>query len=262
MDRFTGPGTPLTRHGFAAATTALRAAPEALWAVLSVETSGCGFLPDRRPKILFERHFFHRLTRGRFDATNPAISGASPGGYGAGGANQYDRLGEALRLDEAAALASASWGIGQIMGANHAAAGFANAAAMVVAFTASEDAQLAGMTAFIVASKLAPAIEHRRWADFARGYNGPDYAKNRYDERLAAFCRQFAARGVPDVVLRAAQVLLTYLGADPGGIDGFAGAKLTAALRAFQGRTKRAVTGRAGLTTLAALTAAVDQAQA
>jgi hypothetical protein len=43
-----------------------------IWAVFSVETSGCGFLTDRRPKILFERHIFSHLTNGRYDAQNPA----------------------------------------------------------------------------------------------------------------------------------------------------------------------------------------------
>nr|MBP6798835.1 DUF3380 domain-containing protein [Luteimonas sp.] len=40
----------------------------ALKAVAEVESSGSGFLaaPDRRPKILFEGHVFHRLTAGRF----------------------------------------------------------------------------------------------------------------------------------------------------------------------------------------------------
>ncbi len=42
-----------------------------LWAVLSVETSGCGYLPDKRPKILFERRVFSRLTGHRFDADDP-----------------------------------------------------------------------------------------------------------------------------------------------------------------------------------------------
>jgi hypothetical protein len=36
-------------------------------AVLTVETLGSGFLPDRRPRILFERHFFPSETKGAFD---------------------------------------------------------------------------------------------------------------------------------------------------------------------------------------------------
>jgi hypothetical protein len=89
-----------------------------IWAVLTVETMGSGFLPDRRPQILFERHIFRRETDGAFDATAPEVSSPAAGGYGALGAHQYDRLGQAIRLDRQAALRSTSWGIGQVMGFN------------------------------------------------------------------------------------------------------------------------------------------------
>ena len=51
MVEFVGPGLPLTQRGVDAATTSLGVEPAALWAVLAVETSGCGFLSDRRPKM-------------------------------------------------------------------------------------------------------------------------------------------------------------------------------------------------------------------
>jgi hypothetical protein len=44
-------------------------------ALLEVETVDAGFLPDGRPKILFEAHLFSRLTGGRWDASHPDISG-------------------------------------------------------------------------------------------------------------------------------------------------------------------------------------------
>jgi hypothetical protein len=64
--------------------------PAVLWSVVVVETSGCGFLPDRRPFILFERHIFSRQTGRRFDASHPEISGP-PRGYGRAGIHQYNR---------------------------------------------------------------------------------------------------------------------------------------------------------------------------
>jgi len=80
-----------------------------IWSVLGVETSGCGFLPDRWPKLLFERHIFHRLTGGRFDAEDPDVSQPTPGGYGRSGAHQYNRLAAAaIALNRGAALQSAS----------------------------------------------------------------------------------------------------------------------------------------------------------
>src|SRR5512135_2161018 len=107
---FAGNGEPITADGFTASVNKLGIEPAALWSVVAVETSGCGFLADRRPKILFERHIFHKETASRFDAQAPDISNEDPGGYGASGANQYVRLAKAIALDRNAALHSASWG--------------------------------------------------------------------------------------------------------------------------------------------------------
>src|SRR5579885_2614771 len=129
---FQGTALALSSEGLAEAASKMGVFATEIWTVLAVETSGCGYLPDRRPQILFERHIFHRLTQGRFD-TNGDISSATPGGYGASGAHQYDRLASAIACDREAALQSASWGIGQIMGENFAAAGFRNVENMVTA---------------------------------------------------------------------------------------------------------------------------------
>src|SRR5436190_828385 len=59
---FTGAAVPISDVGFASATTFLRIESEDLWTVLNVETHGYGFLADRRPLILFERHIFHKRT--------------------------------------------------------------------------------------------------------------------------------------------------------------------------------------------------------
>jgi hypothetical protein len=255
MTRFAGPGTPLDSGTFQSAIGSLGCVAPSLWALIYVETSGCGYLPDRRPKILFERHIFHRLTNGRYDARAPDISQPTQGGYGAGGAHQYDRLAAALALDETAALSAASWGLGQILGTNFASAGFASVGAMVDAFVAGEGAQLAGMASFIVKSGIAGAVAQGNWADYARHYNGADYAKNQYDTRLAGASQRFATHGCPDLDLRAAQVYLTYKGYDTGGIDGLLGSRTAAALTTFQHTANLPQTGKPDAATLAALAA-------
>ena len=55
MTNFVGPVTPLSQAGVDATVAAMGTDPASLWAVVSVETPGCGFLVDRRPKIRFER---------------------------------------------------------------------------------------------------------------------------------------------------------------------------------------------------------------
>ena len=257
MDEFTSTGAPLTTAGFDAALQILGASPEALWSALNVETSGCGYLSDRRPKILFERHYFHRLTGGKYDASHPEVSNPSAGGYGAGGAHQYGRLAEALQLDRAAALQSASWGLGQIMGANYASAGFIDVEDMVKAFVSGEDAQLEGIARFVGGSPMKAALQKMDWAAYARLYNGPSYAENNYDTRLSAAFARFTMSGCPDLDVRAAQVCLTYLGYDTGGIDGIVGPKTTKALAAFQAKAGIApADGSVNAATLEALRAA------
>jgi hypothetical protein len=259
MSNFAAAGRPMTHDGVIAAAAHAGAGVPELWAVISVETSGCGFLPDRRPKILFERHIFHRLTGGQYDTAAPDVSQPSAGGYGAPGAYQYDRLAAARLLDEAAALQSASWGLGQIMGENFAAAGFTDPAGMVAAMMESEDSQLLALAAFVTHRGMAPALRSRDWAAFAQRYNGPDYAANNYDGLLQHFYAQHTSGQTPDLQVRAAQLYLTYRGYEPGGLDGMAGPRTVAAVRAFQAASGLAPTGEIDDVLLSTLGAGIAQ---
>ncbi len=229
---FQGTALALSSEGLAAVAGSLGVHVPEIWAVLAVETKGCGYLPDRRPQILYERHIFHRLTRGQFDDGD--INDRSPGGYGPTGPHQYERLAAAIEKDRAAALQSASWGLGQIMGENFVAAGFQNVEDMVTAMSQSEDAQLVAMGDFLAASKLRASLQAHDWTTFARGYNGPNFATNRYDVRLNGEFQKFSAGVLPDLSVRAAQLYLTYLGFHPGAIDGVAGEHTLSALAQFQ----------------------------
>src|SRR2546430_7516119 len=143
---FQGTALALSSEGLAAVAGSLGVHAPEIWAVLAVETSGCGYLADRRPQILYERHIFHRLTQGQFDDGD--ISDPSAGGYGARGAHQDERLAQAIADDPTAALQSASWGIGPIMGQNFAAVGFPSVEGMVAAMSQSEGQQMAAMGKF------------------------------------------------------------------------------------------------------------------
>ena len=235
MAAFQGPGRVLDAGGIAAACDALSVHAAELWAVLTVETRGCGFLADRRPLILFERHYFSRLTKRKFDAQAPDISQKQWGGY-SGGGREYDRLGRAVKLDRAAALRSASWGLGQVMGENFKAAGFPDVEPMVAAFVESENAQLGGMAHFIAAIGADRHLRAHNWPAFAAAYNGPAYAQNSYDERLRAAHQKFVTGALPDLDVRAIQAYLVYLGYNPGPVDGVVGRFTRSALRMFQER--------------------------
>lgn len=252
---FAGKGTPLSQTGIDSAAARLEVGATEIWAVLTVETTGCGFLVDRRPKILFERHIFHRETNGRFDAAAPDLSNPTAGGYGAGGANQYDRLARAVALDRHAALCSASWGIGQVMGFNAGSVGFPSVEQMVQEMSDSEDAQVRAMLEYVRVNGLHRPLRQHDWATFARGYNGPQFATNAYDTKLDQAFNRLSTSGLPDLRGRAAQVLLTYHAFDPGQIDGLIGDNTRAALRSFQHRAGLPATGEPDDATMAALAA-------
>lgn len=240
--------TPLSGDAVQNALDSLGIDAPTLWAMLHVETLGCGFLGTRRPQILFERHVFSSLTGHVWDATAPDVSNRVAGGYGASGNSQYARLGKAYNLNAAdpadpsiptptrtAALQAASWGLGQVLGTNATDVGFASIQDMVTQMCASEDEQLAGVVGYIQANNLLDALQNQDWATYAAGYNGQDYAKNQYDVRLAqAYSVYQDPARLPDITVRSGQLLLMLLGYNPGGVDGAIGRNTLTALHKFQ----------------------------
>jgi hypothetical protein len=91
-----------------------------------------------------------------------------------------------MAVDRTAALESASWGLFQIMGFNYASSGFGNVEQMVTAMFESEGKQLAAFVSFLKKNGLDKSLKDKNWKVFARGYNGPKYAENKYDTQLAA----------------------------------------------------------------------------
>jgi hypothetical protein len=160
-------------------------------AILDVESAGSGFDSKGRVKMLFEPHVFWRLLGKGPKRDAAAKQGlAYPNWRRDYPKDSFPRLIAAMKIDPEIALRSASWGLGQIMGFNHAAAGFLSAAAMVKAFADDEDQHLEAMIRFIKANKLDDELRRHDWAGFARGYNGPGFAKNGYDKKIkAAFDR-------------------------------------------------------------------------
>jgi hypothetical protein len=171
---FAGRALRLSPDDIAREAVLLSVDPAAVHAVCDIEAGGAGFLPDSRPKILFEAHVFHRLTHGQYDGKWPNISSASWNRalYGPGGAHQYMRLQFAVALDRAAALQSCSWGMFQVMGTNHQLCGFDDVEAFVAAMMQSEGAHLDAFAAFCRANNLDRALRSHDWSSFARGYNG------------------------------------------------------------------------------------------
>lgn len=191
------PGRGLSEIDYRDAAKALGVEVAAIQAVAEVETSGAAFDEDGRPRILFERHYFHRLTGGRHAAKHARISNKHGGGYGKF-SSQYPKLEEAFRLDPDAALRSASWGRFQIMGDNFRAAGFDCVCDFVLAHVRAESGHLTAFVNFVSSHKsMAHALATKHWADFARAYNGKGYKLNDYDNKMAKAYTHLTKPAVP-----------------------------------------------------------------
>lgn len=165
----------------------------ALQAVMTVEAPGGGFLPDGRPKILLEAHYFGDFTGYQYNQSHPNISSK---GWNRelyiGGAGEWDRFAEAARIDRRYAICSCSWGLGQVMGShvieNPEFMEYYNSDAerFYKAMCDSEGEQLIAMGLFIKSTPQAlEGIRSKNWAMFAKAYNGAGYAANQYDIKLA-----------------------------------------------------------------------------
>lgn len=159
----------------------------AVKAVTEVESNGVGLLMSKEPKILFEAHHFSRLTNHVYDSQYPDISTKSwDKTLYVGGQGEHKRLQAAAKLDRDAALQSASWGMFQVMGFHWKALGYSDLQEFVNDMY-SEEGQLKAFVKFIKAnSGMWKALQRLDWATFARRYNGPGYAANRYDTKLAS----------------------------------------------------------------------------
>lgn len=185
---------PLNRSDFEDDANRLGCDVAAIMAVAQVESVGGGFDPEGFPKTLFEGHWFYRLTKGKFAAAHPTLCFPkwTKAYYGKSWHEEKARLGQAILLDRSAALQSASWGMFQIMGFNHAYCGHKTVQQFVTAMCKDENAQLAAFTEYVANSGLADELRARDWHRFARAYNGPEYQKNNYAEKLAAAYAKFS----------------------------------------------------------------------
>lgn len=183
---FTNPhAPPVSGDQVAMFAVAIGCTEKQLRAIAKVESGGAAFDAAGRPKILFERHYFHRLTEGRWSIA--PYSDAKPGGYAV---DSWTKLVAAACRDPSAAFQSASWGKFQIMGAHWQALNYASPLEMAWAMREGEAGHYEALVRFLKANRLCDAARRLSTnpADnkaFAAGYNGPEFRKYSYDEKLA-----------------------------------------------------------------------------
>ena len=242
--------------------------PAALLAVADVESGGVAFTTingRKEPLIRFEAHYFDRrlseknraIAREKGLAAPVAGAIANPGTQAA----RWRMLDKAAAIDAKAAYESVSWGLGQVMGAHWAWLGYASVEALVAEARSGIAGQTRLMALYIEKAGLAKALRDHDWASFARGYNGPAYAGNAYDRKIAGAYASYAnaegnavslRRGSKGTTVAQLQNDLAALGY-PLTVDGIFGPVTARMVRRFQNDHALAVDGIAGPRTLTAI---------
>lgn len=197
----------LDEADFLAAARILGCSRAVIRAVADVEAPRGAFEPDGkggwRPTILFERHYFSRMTNRRFEyrrapgvkPPNDIISHSIGGGYGLF-SEQHKKLAFAADLARAAygshdvAMKSASWGMFQIMGLYHREAGHPTIQGFVNAMYRGADRHLHAFVALIRSRLLDVALREKDFVTFKNRYNGTG-ANPEYIPKMIAACEKW-----------------------------------------------------------------------
>lgn len=170
--------------------------PAALLAVKLVESGiKSGFLDSGKPQILFEGHLFYKYLKANVKSLdinklcaqypNIVYPKWDKSKY-LGGEKEWTRLEQARQINVKYANYSASWGMFQVMGFNYKSCGCESISEFVEKMSESQEQQLRLTLNFFKHSNLIVPLQKRQWATFAKGYNGPSFAKNRYHTKLQA----------------------------------------------------------------------------
>lgn len=252
-----------------------------LFAVLDVESNGRTFelIKGRKePLIRWEGHYFDQRLTGdeRDEARRKGLAHPRAGAIKNPNSQvkRWQMLIDASRINPQAAFESASYGVGQVMGAHWKRLGFASVQAFVEKAREGVAGQVEIMVRYIVAFGLVDELQRKDFVAFARAYNGPAGIKAGYHLRLAnAYDRRTgrppvsAATGMlrmgsKGAKVRELQALLVRAGY-PVKVDGDYGPTTKKVVSAFQKARGLTVDGVAGPETVRMLSqfkAAPDEA--
>lgn len=188
----------LTNELIAKVANKLNLEPALLKTVTVVECGNRdGFLPSGRPQILFEGHVMWKYLKIKLDGEgkrtylydlakrNPSLVYQKwTKEFYLGGEGEWKRLEAARKIDENCANLATSWGLGQIMGFNYQLCGCQSVDEMIQKMSESHEMQLEMMYHFFYNSGLVKHLKAKDWDAFAKGYNGPAYKENNYDQKL------------------------------------------------------------------------------
>lgn len=196
-------GCPLTEQDYARVARELGVEVASIKAVVEIETGRTrrGFNADKTPIVNFNIKVFTTMTRRHkvklsdYTKTHPLVfSGLAVSRFGTPQAAEHARLDEAMKIDSVCAIEGTFWGMFQIGGFNWKRCETSSPFEFMELMSRSERDQLDLFAAFLRNSGLLKHLRNKDWAAFARGYNGPTYAKHAYHTRLAAAYRKYSVK--------------------------------------------------------------------
>jgi len=168
--------------------------PCVLDAICRVEARYPCFFPSGQPSIRFEGHIFWKEMRKRGFAEEKLrdLSQLTPNvlyprrepKFHLEGDREFQRLEEALKINEIAALLATSWGAFQMQGILYIECGFQNVTDFVDAQKKGPIEQLETFCKWMDSRGLIEPLRQKNWAFFARLCYGPSYVEKKYDQKL------------------------------------------------------------------------------
>lgn len=216
--------------------------------------------------IRWEGHYFDRLVPPKLQALARKAGLASPKVGGVKNpkdqTSRYRMLEQGKKIDVTAAISSCSWGVGQVMGSHWKWLGYKSAQDFEATAQKGFTGQLAIMFGFMEKSGVIPHLRRLDWSAVARIWNGPKYATNKYDVKMANAYARHSGKSIPKPTsagmlrsgskgqkVRELQALLVRAGYSVN-VDGDFGPATERAVKAFQIKNKLEVDGVAGPRTM------------
>lgn len=191
--------TTLTEEDFKEVAARLGVDVAAIKAVVEIEAGPAheGFAAPGKPLVNFDLAMFRRFATRRdvnlakYSKSHALVFASSRGSQ----ERAHRRLEAAKSINHAAAIEGTFWGMFQIGGFNWKKCGAKSLDDFVERMSRSERDQLDMFADFISNAGLLTSLKNKDWARFARGYNGPGYAKRGYHTRMAKAYARYSAAG-------------------------------------------------------------------
>ena len=181
---------PLTEDDFREVAERIGVEVAAIKAIVDIEAgpSHEGFSAPGKPLINFDLTMFRRFATRRgvnlskYSQSHSVVFNSHRGSQIKANA----RLDAARSIDSDAAVEGTFWGMFQIGGFNWKKCGAVSLDDFVMRMSRSERDQLDMFVEFVDNSGLLKYLKSKDWESFARGYNGPAYARRNYHTRMAS----------------------------------------------------------------------------